>query len=262
MEFSAITNLAIDAAKSSAEILKKGFYAKKEISSKSQKHDFVTQYDKLSEKNIITRIQKHYPDHSFLAEESGLTNRGNSIQWVIDPLDGTVNFVHGIPVFAVSIAAYHNNDPICGVILQPLSQELFVAEKGKGAYLNKKPIEVTKTKALDDSFLATGFPYLVKENPHHCFENLLEVLKRGIPLRRIGAAAIDLAYVAAGIFDGFWEMNLGPWDYAAGKIIIEEAKGKLTHWSGEEIDLTKHKEIVATNGALHEEFLQLLGSKK
>lgn len=251
--------VAIEAALQAGDILKKGFGTHFSISTKSEKHDLVTEYDKASEKSIIQFIRENVPSSSFLAEESGRHGEKNSeFLWIIDPLDGTVNFAHQIPVFAISIAAQQAGQLICGIIYQPMTQELFVAEKGLGSYLNGKRIHVTRTESLDDAFLATGFPYNLGKNPLNCIEHFSDVSRLGIPTRRLGAAAVDLAYTAAGRFDGFFEIGLSPWDCAAGILLIEEAGGKVTHWKEKVFDLFAHLPILATNGLIHKPLAKLL----
>ena len=247
----ALLNLAARAALQAGGILRSGFGTSYEISSKAGRQNLVTAYDKLCEETIIGAILKTFPDHAFVAEESGATRKGSSIVWIIDPLDGTVNFAHNIPVFSVSIAAAIDGDVVAGVIYQPMTQELFVAEKGQGAFLNGIRLQVSTTSHLDDSFLATGFPYNVDENPLHCIDRFSAFTRKGIPIRRLGSAAIDLAYVAAGRFDAYWEVTLQPWDVAAGKLIVEEAGGKVTRYDGKSFDILKPGPIVATNSVLH-----------
>jgi myo-inositol-1(or 4)-monophosphatase len=256
-DFSNFTLTAIQAALKASEILIKGFRNTKTIKKKEGKHNLVTEYDLLSEKIIISFIKERFPDHGILSEEEGQLKKKDDFEWIIDPLDGTVNFAHSIPVFAISLALKNKNDIICGVTYNPLMNELFVAEKGKGAYLNGNKLNVTKTKKLDDAILATGFPYDLINNPNNCIEHLINVLKLGIPLRRLGSASLDLAYVAAGRFDGYWETGLGPWDLAAGKLLIEEAKGKVTNWDGTEVILKRKNTVIATNSYLHLELLKI-----
>lgn len=257
--FSKITLTAIQAALKGAEILKKGFKTSLEIKKKEGKHNLVTQYDILSEKIIISYIKEKFPNHSILCEESGQVQKKdeNEIEWIIDPLDGTVNFAHSIPMFAVNLAARKGKEILSGVTYHPLFDELFVAEKGKGAYLNGNKIKVTETKKLDNAILATGFPYDLIKNPNKCIEHFTNILNLGIPIRRLGAASLDLAYVAAGRFDGFWETGLGPWDIAAGKLLIEEANGKVTNWDGTEVILKNKNAIVAANPYINLEILSL-----
>jgi myo-inositol-1(or 4)-monophosphatase len=194
-----------------------------------------------------------------LAEESGDTRKGKSpITWIIDPLDGTVNFAHNIPVFSVSIAAACDDQIVCGVVYQPITQELFIATKGKGAYLNGKQIFVSKVSNFDQALMATGFPYNVDENPLHCIQSFTKMQARGVPIRRLGSAAIDLSYVAAGRFDAYWEVGLHPWDMAAGKLLIEEAGGRVTHYDGAPHKIFCYDTLLATNGCFHQEMRQYL----
>ena len=261
--FSNITNIAIDAAKSSGKILRDGFRKKCKISNKEGFHNLVTEYDLKSEKNIFKIIKQNYPNHNILSEEAGLEKKSkNNIKWIIDPLDGTVNFAHNIPIFAVSIAAMQDNEIISGVIYAPILDELFIAEKNKGSFLNNKKIKISKTSSLENAILATGFPYNLNKNPDQCIENFTKMLKQGIPIRRLGAAALDLAYVAMGNFDGYWETGLGPWDVAAGKLIVEEAYGKVSNWSGKKFEISDKNKIVVSNGKIHDELLNIIGDKK
>ncbi|MBI3260340.1 MAG: inositol monophosphatase [Ignavibacteriae bacterium] len=259
--FSPLCRTAIEAARIAGNLLRDGFGTSFSISSKKVRHDLVTEFDVRSEKAIISYITDKYPDHTFLAEESGASGiadtSGSSIRWVIDPLDGTVNFAHGVPVFAVSIAAEVNGKLACGVIYHPLLDELFVTEKGRGSWLNGKQIHVSATLTLSESFLVTGFPYSVSNNPSDCIDHFYRFLKLGLPIRRLGSAALDLAYTAAGRFDGFWEVELSPWDVAAGILLVEEAGGKVTQYSGEGYSLSD-KTIVATNGIIHDEIIEVL----
>lgn len=257
-DFSKITLTAIEAAKVGGEILKKGYNTTYDIKKKSGKHNLVTEYDLKSEKAIIEYISKRFPSHSFLSEEVGIIQKDDEIQWIIDPLDGTVNFAHSIGMFAVNIGAKKGNEIITGVTYHPLLEELFVAEKNKGAFLNGKKLEVTKTNKLDDAILSTGFPYDLIDNPQKCIERFISILKLGLPVRRIGAAALDLAYVAAGRFDVFWEVGLGAWDCAPGMLLIKEAGGTITHFDGSKVILKdQNNAIVATNSHLHSTIIEL-----
>lgn len=251
-----ICDFALHIAKEASQILKQGYLSQFDITSKASFHDVVTEYDLKADKYLVEAIHKQYPTHSILSEESGENYPSNSsIHWIIDPLDGTNNFAHGIPIFAVSIAATFNRELICGAIVNPITNEAFHAEKGKGAFLNGKMIQVSKTKTLDHAFLAVGFPYNIETNPLHCIEQFTTSLKRGMPLRRMGSAAIDLAYVAAGRFDGYWETVLSPWDFAAGVLIVEEAGGKVSQLNGSKNNLFSKNSVVASNRVLHEELL-------
>lgn len=261
-KFSPSTQVAIEVAQKAGTILKEGFGTTFAIDSKEGKHNLVTEYDHLCEKKIIGWIQEKYPTHCFLSEECGaIEAECKEAEWVIDPLDGTVNFAHNVPMFSVSIGMRKNKEIILGVVYQPITEELFVAEKGKGAYLNGKKLEVTPTKKISDSFLSTGFPYNFGENPHHCIEKFMKILKQGIPIRRIGVASLDLAYLAAGRFDGFFEASLAPWDCAAGVLIIEEAKGKVSTWDDTPFSIDSYQPIMATNGKIHEELARILQEK-
>ncbi|NGX56102.1 MAG: Inositol-1-monophosphatase [Candidatus Anoxychlamydiales bacterium] len=258
-EFSKITIVAIDAAIIAGDLLKKGFFTKYKIDKKQGKHNLVTEYDFLSEKTIISYIKKIFPTHSFLSEECGRINNSNEVIWIIDPLDGTVNFAHKVPIFSVSIAAIEKNQTVSGVIYQPLSNELFVAEKNTGSFLNYKKIEVTQTKMLDDALLATGFPYNFDENPNHCLDRFSNILKKGLPIRRLGCASIDLAYVASGIFDAFWETGLGAWDVAAGNLLIEEAGGIISDFENKKFQIKDtNNALLASNKILHNDILKVL----
>ncbi len=248
---SAYVNLAILAALSAGELLKKGFRSSLSISNKEGKQNLVTQYDLLSEQMLMERIQKEYKDHSFLTEESGLHEAKSEWTWVIDPLDGTVNFAKGIPCFAVSIALFFRKEPVMGTIFHPLTQELFVAEKGKGAFLNGQHIQVSSTSSFENSFLATGLPYNVHENPLDCLHTLSTIAQTGAPIRRLGAACIDLAYVACGRFDAFWEVVLQPWDFAAASLLVQEAGGIISNYAGNPLDPFLPSPVIGGNPAMH-----------
>jgi myo-inositol-1(or 4)-monophosphatase len=249
---------AIEAAKLAGRILKQHAGKARSIQQKSgQEKNLVTEIDKKSEEIIIETIKKHHPSHDILAEESGTRGTSSDYRWIIDPLDGTTNFTHGLPVFCISIGLERKGELIAGVIYDPNLDELFTAEKGKGAYLNGKRIHVSETTNLGQSLLVTGFPYNITENPNHAVEHFVHFLMKAQGVRRMGSAAIDLAYVAAGRFDGFWEVALHPWDMAAGVLLVEEAGGKLTNFSGAPLSIYQ-KEMVATNGHIHQAVLDVL----
>lgn len=243
-------NAAIEAALQAGDLLRKGLGTSFEISSKPGRHNLVTHYDKAAEALIFSCLLKKFPNHGFIGEEQGQTKKGD-IVWIVDPLDGTVNFAHGIPIFAVSIAAVANHEVIASCIYQPMTQELFWAEKGKGSYLNGNPLHVTTNKSLDEAMLATGFPYNVHEDPLQCIETFDKLTRKAFPIRRFGSAAIDLAYVAAGRFDAYWEVSLQPWDFAGGKLLVEEAGGKVSQYDGSPCDPFQASTILATNDLLH-----------
>lgn len=253
-----LTKDAISAARKAGELLKKGFGSTFQIKSKKTAQDLVTEYDHASEKLLISFFRELYPDSSYLAEESGKVGEKSELEWIIDPLDGTVNFAHGIPVFSISIAARLRGEVVSGVVYQPLTDELFAAEKNGGSFFNGKKIQVSSTDKLERSLLATGFPYNVKDNPGHCIEHFSNILRQGIPIRRLGSAAIDLAYVAAGRFDGYFEVGLFPWDVAAGKLLVEEAGGRVSQWNEKDLEIDIYSPILASNRLVHSELAKVL----
>jgi myo-inositol-1(or 4)-monophosphatase len=254
-------DVAIEAATTAGKHLKKHLGKVRDIQKKSgQEKNLVTEIDKASEKIIIGIIKKHFPKHEILAEESGRTLGASRYKWIIDPLDGTTNYTHGFPVFCVSIGVEYKNELVYGVVYDPNFDELFTAEKGKGAFLNGKKIHVSKTEKLSASLLVTGFPYNIAENPNHAVEHFVNFLVHAQAVRRMGSAAIDLAYVAAGRYDGFWEVALNPWDMAAGALLVREAGGKLTDFSVKEFSIYQ-KEIVASNGIVHPQMIEILNKE-
>jgi myo-inositol-1(or 4)-monophosphatase len=211
----------------------------------------------MSEKAIIEVINSKYPDHGILGEEGGIKNDGSEYLWIIDPLDGTVNYAHGFPFFSVSAALSIRKEVVLGVVYSVVLNELFTAVKGKGAFLNGKKIKVSGVKRLDAAFISTGFPYSIHEKPGSQFKHFEKICRKCQAVRRAGSAALDLCYVASGIFDGFWEKDLHPWDTAAGKLMIEEAGGKVTDYQGKKFDIFNN-EIACSNGIVHKEFIKLL----
>jgi myo-inositol-1(or 4)-monophosphatase len=196
---------------------------------KSTAVDFVTEVDQLSEEYLLRAIAENYPEHGVLAEESGKGSRESDYLWVIDPLDGTTNYLQGIPIFAVSIALQYKGDSVLGVVYLPMLELMFEGLRGQGAYLNGERITVSNKKSLDHSILATGFPYDRAINSDNNANYCAHLVPRVRGLRRMGSAAYDLANVAAGILDGYWELNLSPWDVAAGALILEEAGGRIIY---------------------------------
>ena len=246
-----------EVAKKAGDILRDGYGSSMRVSDKDGRHNLVTEYDLKVEQFLYEELQRLTPDASFLGEEGGIREGTSNITWVVDPLDGTVNFAHGIPIFCVSIGAVIDDEPALGVIHHPLVDETFTACTGNGARLNGHSIHVSKTDKLDDALLVTGFPYNVIENPHKCIEQLSTIVGRGLPIRRLGSAALDLAYTAAGRFDAFWEVQLNPWDMAAGVVILQEAGGKVTHYNNVPFEL-ETSSIVASNGHIHDELVRVL----
>jgi myo-inositol-1(or 4)-monophosphatase len=216
--------------------------------------DLVTAADRKSEALIRERIRHRWPDHDVLGEEGGLRDTGSDYRWYVDPLDGTTNFAHGYPVFCVSLALEHRDEMIAGLCFDPTRNEMFTAERGKGSRLNGSPIHVSKTTNLAESLVATGFPsHKRHKNPNIHFYHQITLRTHGV--RRAGSAALDLCSVACGRFDGFWEFNLNPWDTAAGVLIVEEADGRVTDFSGGPFQLNS-RETLASNGIMHNALLQ------
>lgn len=220
-------------------------------------NDVVTDADKAAEAAIVRLVRQQFPDHDILAEEGDYGEPRGRCRWIIDPLDGTTNFSRQFPWFAVSIGVEVDGEVVMGVVYNPAQQELFIAEKGQGAFLNERPIRVSTASSLDAAFLATGFPYDRKSSAANNYQNFIEFQQRAFACRRAGSAALDLAYVAAGRFDGYWELKLKPWDVAAGRILVEEAGGWVSNFDGASLDIFG-REILASNGLLHEAMLDVL----
>jgi myo-inositol-1(or 4)-monophosphatase len=215
--------------------------------------DFISYVDEQAEQTIIDIIKTSYPDHSFLAEERGEKLTGSLYRWIIDPLDGTTNYLHSIPVFAISIALEFQNEIILGVVYDPVHNDLFSAFKGQGAFHNDQQIHVSDCNHLNQAFIATGFPFKSKHYLTKYLRAFKNIFNKSIGARRMGAAAIDLAYVACGRFDGFWEVGLQPWDIAAGSILIKEAGGSVTDfWNNPNFKSSSY--IMASNKKIHKEF--------
>ncbi|MDX9817853.1 MAG: inositol monophosphatase family protein [Desulfococcus multivorans] len=223
--------------------------------------DLVTEADIGSEKTIIQTIRQHFPDHAILAEESGTDPGMPEYRWIIDPLDGTTNFAHQLPIFAVSIAFSYRDEISVGIVVNPISGELFTAVRGQGALLNGRPIHVSDSLSVSESLLVTGFPYNFGDILESVVERFRSCLTASRGVRRLGAAALDLCFVACGRFDGFWEENLKPWDTAAGMLIVTEAGGRVTDFKGGKYGVGD-REILATNGCIHRELMSLLELKE
>jgi len=250
-------NFAIETALTAGQILLEKFGRKINISKKGD-INLVTEADLASEKLIIERIRSHYPKHSILAEESGeaVIEGGDRLwKWIIDPLDGTTNYAHGYPCFCVTLALEHEGEIVIGVTFDPTRNELFTAEKGNGATLNNKTISVSETEELSEALLVTGFPYNAREREDFARHfNRFTHKSRGI--RRDGSAALDMAYVACGRFDGFWEEGLNPWDVAAGVLLIEEAGGRVSYYDDSKFSIYQPP-ICASNNLIHAEMLEV-----
>jgi myo-inositol-1(or 4)-monophosphatase len=251
-------SVAIEAAKEAGSFLKQSVGKVKNIEmKKDEERNLVSEIDKESEAMIIRRIKRRFPDHAILAEESGGTEASAEYKWIIDPLDGTTNFLHGLPIFSVTIGIEWKGEIVAGVVYDPNSDELFTAERGSGAYLNGKRLQVSPASRLINSLVVTGFPYNIADNPDHAVEHFEHFLMECQGIRRLGSAALDLSYVAAGRFDGFWEVSLNPWDMAAGILLVNEAGGRVTDFSGGPASIY-NKQILASNAMIHESMLQVL----
>lgn len=250
-------DVAIETAQEAGAILVAEFARPVKISYKGEV-DIVTQADKKAEEAIVSRLRSHFPKHAIVAEEGGGSESDSPFRWHVDPLDGTTNFAHGYPCFAVSLGLEEAGEPIVGVVYQPVSGELFTAVKGEGAYLNRKKIAVSKIETLSTSLLATGFPSVKRaqnSNIHYYWDFTL----RSHGIRRDGSAALDLAAVACGRFEGFWEFGLRTWDAAAGILLVTEAGGTVTQFDGKPYRLGDH-EMMASNGRVHQEMMQVAAS--
>ncbi len=251
---------AIEAAREAGVILRNHFGKLRHIEFKDSRNvDIVTEADKASEARIIELIRRKYPKHSILAEEGGTYGGESDYRWIIDPLDGTTNYSHGLWLYSISIALVRKNETIAGVVYCPSTNELFSAEKGGGAFLNGQPIRVSDVADIERSCIVTGFPYNVRENPDYCHERFVAFLQRVQALRRFGSAALDAAFLASGRLDGFWEVALKPWDKAAGELLITEAGGRVTNFDGGPHDLYG-PQLLASNGLIHSQMVDILQS--
>lgn len=252
-------NFAIQTAREAGRVLAEKFGRALRVSNKGD-IDLVTEADIASERLIVERIRSYHPRHAILTEESGdvvaLGDVDSDYKWIIDPLDGTTNYAHGYPVFCVSIALEHEGRVVVGVVHDPTRDELFAAERGQGATLNGRSLRVSETSELNDALLCTGFPYDVRDRGDFA-RHFRNFIMRAQSVRRDGAAALDLAYVAAGRFDAFYEEGLRPWDVAAGVLLVEEAGGRVTHYDGSPFRIYTPP-IAASNGLIHEAMLDVL----
>jgi len=255
-----LLNFAIQTARDAGSLLAERFGRALQVTNKSEL-DLVTESDLASERLIIDRIKTYYPRHAILAEESGASNpedreTQNEWLWIIDPLDGTTNYAHGYPCFCVSMGLEHNGRMEVGVVYDPMRDEMFTAERGAGASLNGRRIQVSAVRHLAGALLCTGFPYDVRERSEFA-RHFANFIMNAQGVRRDGAAALDLAYVACGRFDGFWEEGLKPWDVAAGALLVEEAGGRVSNYAGGPLSIYVPP-IVASNGLLHEQMMHVL----
>ena len=251
-----LKRVALNAVKEGGAVLIQHFGKVKSIDYKGE-INLVTEVDLQSEQKIVSIIKDKYPDHSILAEETGDSGGSSPFKWIIDPLDGTTNYAHSYPCLCVSLAIEYEGEVIYGAVYDPMREEVFTAEKGNGAYVNGKIIKVSSTQELNHSLLCTGFPYDVRDDIESNILNFRNFLMKSQAVRRDGSAALDLCYVAAGRFDGFWEQKLFPWDVAAGSLLITEAGGKLSNFKGEKFNIYD-TEIVASNGIIHHQIIETL----
>ena len=247
----------IGAVKAGAAEIQRFFNNTFTISNKEGVNKLVTEADHAAEKAIIDVIKAAHPGHQILSEEAGELKQDSTYKWIIDPIDGTVNFAHGIPLNCVSIGIEHEGKIILGAVYNPHMNELFFAEKGKGSTLNGKPIRVSDQTETVKACLVTGFPYTYINMANGPLEIFERFIRKGVPVRRLGSAAIDLCWVAAGRFDGFYEHKLEAWDSAAGYLIVEEAGGKVTDFEGNTFSPYQHR-ILASNGRIHDEMLRVI----
>ena len=250
----------IKATEAGARVLKEFFNGQFKISNKEGINNLVTEADLAAEKAIFEVIRESYPDHFILSEEAGEIHMDSEYKWIIDPIDGTVNFANGIPLCCVSIGLEKNGEVIMGAVYNPIYDEFFFGQKDWGASLNDKKIQVSEKNELSSACLVTGFPYTYLDMDNGPLQVFERFIRRGIPVRRLGSAAIDLCWVAAGRFDGFYEHKLQAWDSAAGMLIVQEAGGRVTDFYGNPYSLYQ-PQIIATNGKIHDELLRDIGWK-
>ena len=249
-------SFAVDLARKAGLLLKEKFSQTHIIDYKGD-INIVTEADKMSEVLIMEAISRQFPDHGILSEESPAVTGAGKIRWIVDPLDGTTNYAHGYPVFCVSIALEIEDKIVLGVIYDPMRDDMFVAARGEGAFLNETRIAVSSVRHLSRSLLATGFPYDIRESKENNLDYFNAMAVKVQAIRRAGAAALDLAYLAAGRFDGFWELKLKPWDTAAASLMVEEAGGVISDITGDKWHL-QSPAILASNGLIHEQMIRIL----
>jgi myo-inositol-1(or 4)-monophosphatase len=254
-----LKNVLIEAVVAGAAELTRFFNNPFKVSHKEGVNNLVTEADHASEAAILQVVRSYFPNHAFLTEETGAIIQDSEYKWIIDPIDGTVNFAHGIPICCVSVAIEKNGEIIMGAVYNPNMNESFFAEKGQGAMLNDKPIHVSTETEVMKACLVTGFPYTYINMSNGPLEVFDRFIRKGIPVRRLGSAAIDLCWVAAGRFDGFYEHKLEAWDSAAGYLMVEEAGGKVTDFTGSNFSVYQHR-ILATNGKIHDEMLNWINN--
>jgi myo-inositol-1(or 4)-monophosphatase len=255
-----LKNTLKKAAREAGQLMKERFNSGFRVDTKDGVNDLVTEVDHASEKLIMDIIRSTFPDHFILSEEVGEIKMDSAYKWIIDPIDGTVNYANGIPICCVSIGIEHEGKMILGAVFNPFMDEFFFAEKNAGAFLNDQRIHVSDKNNVIHSCLVTGFPYTYLDMANGPLEVFGRFIRKGIPVRRLGSAAIDLCWVAAGRFDGFYEHKLNPWDSAAGFLLVEEAGGRVTDFEGNSYS-PYQPHIVATNGKIHDELLTWINHK-
>ncbi len=249
--------VAIEAATRAGKLLRAESGKERQVAFKGGPTNLVTEMDRRAESLIIDALQARFPTHAILSEERGSTGPASPYRWIIDPLDGTTNYAHGFPVYAVSIALEVEARVVLGVAYDPNLDECFVAERGKGSFLNGAKLRVSETATLNASLLATGFPYNIRETRDTNLAEYAAFSLRAQAVRRIGSAVLYLCYVAGGRLDGYWELRVGPWDAAAGALMVEEAGGRVTNLQGGPL-VAERPQVVASNGRIHDEMLRVL----
>jgi len=249
--------VAVDAARAAGQLLHREHPRTRQVSYKGTVTNLVTEMDGRAETLVADALLKHFPDDGILGEEGGARAGRSGRRWIIDPLDGTTNYAHGLPIYSVGIGLERDGVVTLGIVYDPSRDELFVAERGAGAWMNDTRLAVSSTIELDRSLLATGFPYDIRTNPDNNLKEYATFAVRARAVRRLGSALLDLAYVAAGRLDGFWELTLGPWDVAAASVLLEEAGGRITDLRGGAVDIERPR-VVASNGHIHESILAVL----
>jgi len=251
--------VAVRAARKAGDFIARSFDERSDLNIQQKKdRDFVTEVDKKAENIITSEIKRHYPDHGIIAEESASVHANASIQWHIDPLDGTTNFIHGYPHFAVSISAWRDGKPMLAVVHDPIKDETFEAQRGNGAFLNRRRLRVTEVNQVGHAIFASGLPPYRRDTHLDAFMKRMDAcMRQAEGYRRGGSAALDLAYVAAGRLDAYWESGLCSWDIAAGILLVQEAGGIVTDLDGAKVDLDKG-DVLCANAHLHRQFTALL----
>ncbi len=255
-----IKSTLLKATEAGAKELLRFFNTDYKITNKEGINNPVTEADHASEKAIFEVIKQNFPDHFILSEEAGEIKMDSEYKWIIDPIDGTINFANNIPICCVSIGVEYNGQMIMGAVYNPFMEEFYFAQKGFGASLNDKKLTVTKKDKVVNSCLVTGFPYTYLDTPNGPLQVFEKLIRKGVPVRRLGSAALDLCWLAAGRFDGFYEHKLQAWDSAAGVLIVEEAGGKVTDFKGDAYSVYQ-PHIVATNGLIHDELLAIINGE-